>query len=456
MGRTCPMVEKEDDMKGKKRNLWVLCVGLAAAACIPAPVLAERIGLEPVMAKPVLQAGKKHLTYLQIDLRPFTIEQANRAPANVSIVIDRSGSMSGEKIRKAKEAALMAVSRLRSDDIVSIVAYNSTVEVLVPATKASDRQTIKRGINRLYASGATALFAGVSKGAQEVRKFKSPGRVNRVVLLSDGLANVGPSSPAELGALGSALGREGIGVSTIGLGLDYNEDLMTQLAMKSEGNHLFARNTSDLIRGFDMEFSVGLAVVAKDVVVEIKCAEGIRPVRVLNADADIVGSKVVVHLNQVYSGRNAKLLMELEIPAAEPGSSMKIADVGVSYLNMATKTKDVLSSKVAVQFSSDRNEILTSVNKSVMEEVYLQLANEKYKLAVSLRDQGRIDDARRILSGNVDLLNRKGKFYNSKRLKSFAEDNKESIKNLDGVKWKGERKRMRDLQQNIQQSNEAF
>src|SRR5690606_9640008 len=109
------------------------------------------------------------------------------------------------------------------------------VEVLVPATKVSDRATIDRGIQRLRAGGMTALFAGVVKGATEVRKFLSRDRVNRVILLSDGAANVGPASAGELGRLGTTLRKEGIAVTTVGLGLGYNEDLMVQLAQGSGG-----------------------------------------------------------------------------------------------------------------------------------------------------------------------------------------------------------------------------
>ena len=99
----------------------------------------------------------------------------------------------------------------------------------MPATKVSDKKTIFRAIRQIRADGSTALFGGVSKGAKEIRKFLSHKRVNRMVLLSDGLANVGPQSPSELGDLGSSLIEDGISVTTIGLGLGYNEDLMTKL-----------------------------------------------------------------------------------------------------------------------------------------------------------------------------------------------------------------------------------
>lgn len=86
----------------------------------------------------------------------------------------------------------------------------------------------------MVAGGGTALYAGVAQGASELREFLDPHRVNRIILLSDGQANKGPSSPSELGNLGAALISEGISVTTIGIGLGYNEDLMTQLAPRSD------------------------------------------------------------------------------------------------------------------------------------------------------------------------------------------------------------------------------
>ena len=110
------------------------------------------------------------------------------------------------------------------------------------------------------------MFSGVSKGASEVRKFLDSNRVSRVILLSDGLANLGPSTPSELGQLGHSLSKEGISVTTIGLGLGYNEDLMTQLAGMSDGNHAFVQNYSDLTKIFAAEFNTALTVVANQLV----------------------------------------------------------------------------------------------------------------------------------------------------------------------------------------------
>lgn len=106
------------------------------------------------------------------------------------------------KIEKAREAAAMALGRLGIDDIASVVAYNHEVDVLLPATKLTRQGDIQRAIDNLYASGNTALYAGTEQGLREVLKFRDRERVNRVILISDGLANVGPSDPDEVAVLG--------------------------------------------------------------------------------------------------------------------------------------------------------------------------------------------------------------------------------------------------------------
>ena len=434
----------------------VLALVLGLSLLPTGPVLAEQIRLDPALAQPYLLAGQKQATYLRVGLDAKALRNAERPPVNVSIVIDRSGSMSGQKLRRAKEAAIMAVDRLHPDDIISVVAYDHKVTVLVPATKARDRANIVAGIRRLYAGGNTALFAGVSKGAEEVRKFAEPNRVNRVVLLSDGLANVGPSSPSELGSLGGSLGREGIGVTTIGLGLDYNEDLMTQLAQRSEGNHFFAATAADLRRGFELEFGVGLAVAAKEIAITVECAKGIRPIRVINTEADIFGRKVIAHLSQIYASRQAYVLLEVEVPAGEAGGVRDLAKVSVSYASMQSMATENLSRRLSVRFSGSPAVVERNINRPVMADVMMHLANERYKMALELRDQGKIHRAREVLQDNARLLEKQSRKYKSQRLYDFSQSNYRSMGNLEKKKWKKERKQMRDEQLELDEPAAAY
>jgi Ca-activated chloride channel family protein len=428
----------------------ILSLGLAGARAetVRAP---EQIKVTVGLAKPYLLAGQKQTNYLRVGLTGIPInETGKRTPVNVAIVLDKSGSMSGDKLRKAKDAAIASIDRLGSNDIVSIVAYDHTVEVLVPATKVSDRLAIRQAIEKLTANGNTALFAGVSKGAAEVRKFFEKGRVNRIILLSDGQANVGPSSPAELGSLGASMIKEGISVTTLGLGLDYNENLMTQLALKSDGNHYFIENTTDLARQFAFEFDDVLSVVAQEVTVRISCADGVRPIRVLGREADITGQTVTTYVNQVFGNQEKYVLLEMETPVASDGMNRNMADVTVSYLNMASKASDRITRSTSAKFTSSASMVESNTNAAVMIAAVEQIAVERNKLAVSLRDQGKIEEARQLLLSNAAYLGSNAGALKSKELEVYKKDQEEAASNLDPAQWNQQRKNSLSQQNQIQ------
>lgn len=412
---------------------------------------ARTIDLQVNLGTPVMEAGKNQKTFLKIGLRGFELPgEFDRAPVNMAIVLDRSGSMAGEKLARAREAAIKAIGLLQSGDIVSVVTYDSVVNVVVPATKVDDKQSIYRAIRRITDGGSTALFAGVSKGASEVRKFLDKTRVNRVILLSDGLANVGPSTPSELGQLGSSLGKEGISVTTIGLGLGYNEDLMTQLAGMSDGHHAFVQNSADLNRIFAAEFNTALTVVANQFNIIIRCADSIRPIRVLGRRAQIIGQEVHISLNQLSSNQEKYVMLEVEVPPGVAGETRNLASVDVSYLDLKAKKRDSLQKSVSVNFSKEREKVKRAVNQPVMDSAAEQVVNEISKEAVELRDQGKKEAAKDYLQKNFESL--KGVLgssgaASSPRVEALEMEVQKDADELDDNKnWNVKRKSMRERQ----------
>jgi len=426
---------------------WVgIALSLVVVACAPTAD-ASREAVNITLSQPVILAGGSQTVYLKIGLS-VDGELDYRAPVNVAIVIDRSGSMQGEKLVRAKEAAGLAVNRLHPDDIVSVIAYDDTVRVLLPATKVADRTAVLAAIEELQPGGSTALFAGVSVGAAEVRKFLDRERVNRVVLLSDGLANVGPDSPAELGALGASLKKEGIAVSTIGLGLGYNEDLMARLAGSSDGNHTFVEHPRDLARIFDAEFGDAMSVTAQDVLVRIECSSGTRPVRVLGRDAEIAGRVVTVSLNQLYDAREQYILLELEAPTGANGEAKRLAGVSWSYLRMGeTPVTERGTQWVEASYSGDDDLVVASEIADVMVAVVEQIATEQNRLALDLRDQGRIEEAQLLLIKNTAFVKDKARQYGSQTLDEVALENEADAENIvKQEEWNAQRKSMKEIQ----------
>jgi Ca-activated chloride channel homolog len=436
--------EREGTMRRELHRLAAASI-LAAALLAADFASAEQIRLDVSVSTPVMLSGAAQRAYLRIGLAGFPIDgNAPRAPVNVAIVLDRSGSMSGEKLLKAKEAALQAIDRLGPEDIVSVVAYNHTVDVLVPATKVRDREEIYRKIESLGATGDTALFAGVSKGAREVLKFIDRHRANRVILLSDGLANVGPSSPGDLGDLGWSLARQGISVTTIGLGEGYNEDLMVALAGQSDGNHAFAENAADLSRIFQAEFGDVLSVIAREVTIRIDCAPGVRPIRVLGRRAEIDGRGIVATLNQMYAAQEKFVLVEIEVPAGSAGQQLEIATVDVRYANTVSRTTDVLGGRAVISFSNLAAAVDARRDARVLVDSVALIANEANKNAVALRDQGRVQEAEAALEQNAAFLEGEARRYKSADLEKRAASNRKAKMNMAPASWNKQRKEMAD------------
>lgn len=429
------------------KTLTGTLTGVVLLCLLSAGVSAETVKLTAELDRPVLSADEKQTVYLRVGLKGIPAEHsAEQAPVNVAIIIDKSGSMGGKKIEKAKESAILALHRLRSSDIVSVVLYDSQVEVLVPATKLSNREAIIRKIRSIEANGSTALYAGVQSGAEEVRKFLSKNQVNRIVLLSDGLANVGPDSPSELGRLGANLSDEGIAVTTIGLGLGYNEDLMTQLAYRSDGGHYFAEDADELAAIFDDEFGKALSVVAQQVQIEIICGEGIRPVRILGREGEIKDQSAHLDIQTIHSEHEKYVILEVEVPPHAKQKTRELASVRVNYRELKTNTDHKAGQVCQIRFTDSKEEVEQNLNQHVMADAVEQIAIENNQRALALRDQGDVQGAQQMLRFNSSYLYENSEQLKSSKLAEYASENIKDADNLDENNWNRQRKSMRESQ----------
>jgi Ca-activated chloride channel family protein len=432
-----------------------LAAPIAFALLTASPQAAE-VKVEADLGRSVLPTKDPGNVYLRLSLKSLAAAQRDRhTRINAAIVIDRSGSMQGDRIAAAKEGARVALERLDSDDTITLVAYNHNVDVLSPAAPLGDAPArLKRAIDGLIADGTTALYDGVKEGGRQVGEFLSDDNVNRVILLSDGLANVGPSSPYELAELGRKLASKGISVSTIGLGLDYNEDLMQRLAAASDGNHVFVERPSDLAEIFDREFGDALSVSARDINIIIECKLGFKPIRILGRDGDIKGNRITLKLNQLQSSNERYVVVELQAPEGRSAGSVDIADVYVDYVDLDKDGKPARAeARPAVRFSADAKDVEGGLNKAVMSQVAAQIATERSEKAVELRDKGDIAGARKVLEDNATYIKRSYERYGSGAapaptasigaLNELEKQSREAANNLDPESWNRTRKSLR-------------
>ena len=435
-------------MKPLNRNMLTL----ALVAVVTAAGFAKTLDVSVLADKPVVLDSGVQTVYLRVGLtgcEPKLL--SDRVPVNVALVIDKSGSMSGDKIEKAKEAAILAIHRLTSSDIVSVVLYDNNVQVLVPATKLTKKDPIIRQIRSVKASGSTALYAGVQNGADEVRKFIAANKVNRIVLLSDGLANIGPDSPTALGRLGANLVDEGISVTTIGLGLGYNEDLMSQLAYKSDGGHYFAEHADELAGVFDDAFGRATSVVAQEVQIEIICGEGMRPVRILGREGAIKDRTVTLDIQSIYGSHEKYAIVEVELPEnirreMDGQNGRQLADVRLKYRDMTADKIISEGSSAMIRFTGSKEEVEKNLNKAILADAVEQIAIENNERALALRDAGKTQEAQQMLFDNTVYLRSNASKLESPKLKDYASENESDADNMDEQNWTRQRKSMRASQ----------
>lgn len=376
---------------------------VAALVALPMAVLAkgDAVTCRAELDRGVLPAEKKATAVVRITLDAPAPEARERPPVNLCLVMDRSGSMSGQKIDKARSAALEAVRRLGNRDIVSLVAFDHEVDTLVPAQSAANSEWIEGRIRELTPRGNTAIYGGVSQGAAEIRKNAGDRYVSRMVLLSDGLANVGPAKPDDLGRLGASFRKEGISVTTVGVGTDFNEDLMTVLAERSDGNTYFVEDSRDLPRIFAAELGDVLSVVAREVKVTIECTGDVRPLRIIGREGVIHGNRVDVKMNQLYGGQQKFILLEVEIPATTHGRQRDLCMARVDYDNLVTKSRGETHTLAQATFSREEKDVTSSLNGAVQAQVLFNETAENREQAIKLSDEGKFEQAAQILSANA-------------------------------------------------------
>jgi len=424
--------------------LFLIFFNTAIARSIP-PV--HSVSLQVGVTNPVLPANKTQKTYVKVALTGIkTLPNTDRSPINIALVLDKSGSMQGSRIQAAKQAAIMAIDSLQGNDIVSVISYDNFVQVVVPATKASNKYSIRQKINALTANGSTALYAGVEQGAVEVKKFMGAQYINRVVLLSDGKANVGHKSVQALAKLGERLGGQGISVTTIGLGAGYNEDLMSQLASYSDGNHAFVKDTNNLSQIFAYEFGDAKSAVANNIHITLHCAAGIRPVQVMGRTATIQGQQVQVRLNQLPTGQDKFIILEVEVPASPAESQRPLLDVSINYFDLRHQITRQQRAHLAVSFSGSKQVVEEAEDEEVMSSAAAQVANEMTKEAVKLRDKGQVQEAKKLLDSSASYLRGMAEKNKSEALRQQAEQAQDDADNLGKSDWNVQRKEMREKQ----------
>jgi Ca-activated chloride channel family protein len=271
------------------------------------------------------------------------------------------------------------------------------------AAGAGETESFRRKIARIEAGGNTALYDGVVTGVNEISRFARDGRALRVILLSDGLANVGPSSAGELSALARRLSREDVAVTTIGLGLDYDEDLMTALASESGGNAYFAKNSRVLADIFRRDMGDALSLTGRRVRVTFECGGDVRPIRTVGREGQVDGDIIEMEIDNLY-GAEKYALFEMEIPVGEDGTALNAGTAKVEYIDAYDGSSVTLSSPLEIRYSSDNDFVAQNRDADIAAQAEMARNAEVREEAVKLADSGQAAAAADMLRTRSEYL----------------------------------------------------
>ena len=266
----------------------------------------------------ILPMGASLKTNILLRFRADTPESPRRN-LNLSLVIDRSGSMAGEPLRHALKAAEAVVDQLEPDDTLSVVVYDDAVDSPVRPQPVTDKAALKTAIRQVRAGGITNLSGGWLKGCEHVKTHLDPQKINRVLLLTDGHANMGIQDPNILTVTSGQKAEEGIITTTLGFAQGFNEDLLIGMARAARGNFYFIQSVDEATEVFSIELDSLRAVVGQNLVVTLELSEGVSLVDTLSlakVSQNDTGS-IVLTLGELYEGEDKLLGLSLAIAPAQ-------------------------------------------------------------------------------------------------------------------------------------------
>ena len=274
---------------------------------------------------------------LRVEGEPRTDE--NRVPLNLSIVLDKSGSMGGEKIKAAKEAARSLVQKLSPDDVVSVVAFDTEVETIAPPATGEAQEGLSERIAAIHAGSATNLSGGWLKGREHVDAGRRDGAVNRVLLMTDGQANQGITDPLQLEGLCRSAAGNGVTTTTIGFGIGFREELLQAMADAGGGATYYIEESDQAHGVFEEELEGLLSVCAQNLAVTLEPTEGNEFVQVWHEyPSKAEGDRLTMTIGDLYAREPRNVLAEFLLKPAEDGQEE--AEVEVATF---TVTADVFT-----------------------------------------------------------------------------------------------------------------
>ncbi len=331
-----------------------------------------------------------------------------RRPMHVVLVVDRSGSMSGDKLEAAKDAARFLAARLGVDDRLGIVTFDDTVDLVLPLGPVDTAQAAS-AIDSIRAGGSTNLSGGWLKGIEEIARGAEVDATRRVLLLTDGQANVGIIDDGQLRKLASGTKAQ-VATTTIGFGAGFDEDLLQAIADESGGASYYCAGPEEAPGVFTEEFDGLASIVAQNLSVEIVASDDVKLLGVLNDYplADVPGG-FQVQIGDIYGGERRRVVFKLLVPQIAELGVKRVAELVLRYVETGAQiAQHQVTVPVTVNLVSADEAAAAEADHEVVEQIVILEAARITKEARDLADRGDVDGAAMMMRSQVDDLRSSG------------------------------------------------
>ncbi|NTU84444.1 MAG: VWA domain-containing protein [Chloroflexales bacterium] len=305
---------------------------------------------------PLLVTGAPQVAYLLVEAAP-TAPPTVAVPLNFCLVLDRSGSMQGTKLESMKAAARRLIETLTPEDVVAIVIYDDQVQTLVPATPAADKAALLAAVDTIVESGGTAMSLGMQAGQVELQKYAGPDRLGHMLLLTDG-QTWGDEDICRTIAQG--LGQAGVRVTALGLGAEWNEKLLDDLADATGGSSDYVAEPAQITTFFQRAVRSAQGTAATEARLLLRLVKEATPRAVHRAMPTIANlgyqpigeSEVAVKLGDLVFGQANSVVIDLMLPARAAGS-FRVAQAELHFTPVGQSGQQVVKQDVLLSFSAD-------------------------------------------------------------------------------------------------------
>ncbi|NUQ75154.1 MAG: VWA domain-containing protein, partial [Polyangiaceae bacterium] len=363
----------------------------------------QNLMIEGRVGHPKIAKNGRGETFVLLEVKGSdTAEAKSAAPVNLAIVMDRSGSMKGSRLPNAIRAATVAVDRLNDGDTVSVITFDTRTSIVVPPTEIGpgSRERVNSDIRRISLGGDTCISCGIEDGLAQIER--TMGKVNKMILLSDGDANHGVRDIAGFRSIAERARERNTPITSIGVDVDYNENILSAISVESNGRHYFVENDSALARVFEQEAERLTETVASNAEVAIDLAPGVELDRVFDRSFRRSGNRITVPLGTFASGEQKTILMKVRMPARAEGEQA-LAGVELAYRDLIADIDTTCGGKLGVEITGDPSEV-SDLDPVVEGRVRRSETASVLKSANALFAAGRVEDAKRELAAQEKAL----------------------------------------------------